>query len=391
MRKFALASIGLMALTLSSSADQPKTIMPANSSATVAAGTNQVDKVVAHLLRAADHLEAAGLNSDASRIREEAGQRAMPEGNLSRKEAELECLQHEVDRLREQAGQVPGVIVDVMVVEVDRGRLGLKAGEFDKLIGFSPIPAAPDRDLPEVEAHVLEKMCSEGTAGVVDANPALLPLFRELQERGALSIETHQSLLVRSRRPGSISSGGDFPVLGKGAGKSGPIQSLAVGAEVEVVADVLPNQRVRLQTVVSLRRVNGQRIVDAQGTVYPGISSRRLNTEVEMQIGQTLAIGRMTHDCAAEIPAATGVAAAVPQAAKNSGKPAHSAADSVETIVFVTPRLVSTAAVPRLLPIGSAEASDRSSATVDPVEFVPADGAKLGPPMPVQKRRSSPN
>jgi Flp pilus assembly secretin CpaC len=369
MRKMALASIGLMALTLSSSADQPKTIMPANSSATVAGGTNQVDKVVAHLLRAADHLEAAGLNSDASRIREEAGQRAIPEGNLSRKEAELECLQHEVDRLRELAGQVPGVIVDVMVVEVDHTKLGLKAGEFDKLVGFSAVTEAQNREPVADADQAAGKVRSGGTTGIVDANPALLPLFRELRDRGAISIETHQSLLVRSRRPGSISSGGDFPMFVKG--KAGRIRTLAIGAEVEIVADMLSNQRVRLQTAVSLRRLTGQRIVDAEGTVLPGISSRRLNTEVELQLGQTLAVGRMADDGRYD---------------RNNTDRA-----TIETIVFVTPRPVPSAGEARLLPVGDGGATEESSAAVEPVEFIPADGAKLGPPMPVQKRRPSRN
>lgn len=385
MRKLALASIGLMALTLSSgNADQPKPIAPSATTGIATTGTHPVDRAVAHLLRAAEHLEAAGLTADASRLREEAGQRTLPEDNLSRKEAELECLQQEVDRLREQTGQIPGVIVDVMVVRVDRTRLGLKAPEFDKLLGFSPVAAA--QDPAEVGLPVPEKLRSGEAGGVVDANPAILPLFRDLLERRALSIETHQSLLVRSRRPGSISSGGDFPIDVKSAGKSGPVQRLACGTEVEVVADVLPNQRVRLQTVVSLRRFNGERMVDAQGTVYPGISSRRLNTEVEMQLGQTLAVGRIAHDGSAETPMA-----AVAQTVKHASDRGQAAAETIETIVFVTPRLVSAAAVPRPLAVGSATATDDSSADVEPAEYIPADGAKFGPPMPVQKRRSGRN
>jgi len=382
MRNLLLVSMGLTTLLLSGGiADQPKTSVPASSPTVVPAGANQVDRVVAHLLRAADHLEAAGLYADAGRVRREAGQRAMPEDILNHKEAELACLQQEVDRLRELAGQASGVIVDVMVVEVNRSKLGLKTGEFDKLVGFSPCPAGQD-PLESREPLPIQPR-PEGEAGIVDANPAILPLFRELQERGALDIVAHQTLLVWSGRSGSISTGGDVPVIAADAEKAAHVRKLAVGAEVEVVADILANQRVRLQAAVSLRRLNGRRIVDTQGSVHQGATSRRLNTEAEVELGQTLAIGRMAHDNL-DVPTAEGAAA--PQQAKPSDSRANSAADPVETIVFVTPRLVSAAGTPRPQPIDSASVADGPSDGVDPVQFIPVKGAKFGPPVPIMKR-----
>src|SRR5436190_7595898 len=71
------------------------------------AGSNrdQLDQVVEHLLKAAEHLEAAGFLEESAKFRDDARRRAVRDHILSRKEAELECLQREVDRLRDLTGQ----------------------------------------------------------------------------------------------------------------------------------------------------------------------------------------------------------------------------------------------------------------------------------------------
>src|SRR5258708_7532456 len=57
------------------------------------------ERALEHLVKAAEHLEAAGLTDEAARIRSDLQNRQVRETLLSRKEAELECLQEEVDRL----------------------------------------------------------------------------------------------------------------------------------------------------------------------------------------------------------------------------------------------------------------------------------------------------
>jgi len=152
------------------------------------------DPAVEHLLKAAEHLEAAGMNEEAEKLRHDARQRASHENLLSRKESELECLQEEVDRLRTLLGQATGIQIDVMAVEVDRSRLGLKGAEFDKLIGLSH--ASPGGQIQPPEA-----------SGIVEANPARLPLFRDLCERGILKVLAEPTLTTTSGRPANFFDG----------------------------------------------------------------------------------------------------------------------------------------------------------------------------------------
>src|SRR5947209_5260492 len=135
MHRELLASICLTALAIGPGvAEEPRSLPgphPLPLRMPLAAGAKNADQAIDHLLKAAEHLEAAGLTEEAAKIRIDARQRAVRDDVLSRKEAELECLQEEVDRLRALTGYMPTVLVDIVAVEVDRKKLGLKALDFD--------------------------------------------------------------------------------------------------------------------------------------------------------------------------------------------------------------------------------------------------------------------
>jgi hypothetical protein len=331
------------------------------------AGGDKPDRTVDHLLKAAEHLEAAGLDEEAAKLRLDARHRAVFENALSRKESELECLQEEVDRLRALTGQMPTILVEIVALEVDRRKLGLKAAEFDRMIGLVQSP------LPGNEA-----------SGVVEANPARLPLFRELRERGIVKVLAEPNLTTTSGRPANFVDGGEVPVLVKSSNGQTAIRNVRFGTQMEVVAVVRPNQRVRLQMSFELSEV--RRGTTDEENSPPDIRSHRLNTEVEMQLGQTLTLGRLI------VPRAD---RAQPARDTNDGKSAaqrnaehESPGDSIERIVFVTPRLASPAPVPRPMRAAESEEIEDVLQPIIPAAFDPAEWNALGPPMPVLKRRT---
>src|SRR5438876_1178955 len=113
MHRELLASICLTALAIGPGvAEEPRPFPgphPLPLRMPLASGTNSAVQAVDHLLKAAEHLEAAGLSEEAAKLRIDARQRAVRGDVLSRKEAELECLQEEVDRLRALTGFVSTV------------------------------------------------------------------------------------------------------------------------------------------------------------------------------------------------------------------------------------------------------------------------------------------
>lgn len=332
---------------------------------------------VEHLLKAAEHLEAAGLTDEAIKLRSIARQRALHDSDLSRKEAELECLQEEVDRLRELTGQSPGVVIEIVALEVHRGRLGLKAQEFDRMVGLGPISrdVAGPRDTSHSASTTADERSAFQNPAVVEANPARLPIFKELREKGVISILAEPTLVTTSKRPVSFLDGGQIPIPVPATGGGSAISYKNFGMQVEVVASVLANQHLRLQTLLELSQKNLDDSVVVEGHTVPGITTRRINTEVEMRLGQTLTIGRLVAPRRAEAAASDRKVAA-----KSTG-PDVSPAESVEMLVFITPRLLHEPIVPHASSIIPTAAADDLGAVV------PAEGTLFGPTVPVLKRR----
>src|SRR5262249_55058927 len=99
------------------------------------------DNTVDHLLKAAKHLGIAGFVEEETSIRSEPGDRALHKDTLGDKEAEMESFQKEVNRLRPLTRHTPTVLIEIVAVEVARKKLGVRARDFDRLIGTA---AAPD-------------------------------------------------------------------------------------------------------------------------------------------------------------------------------------------------------------------------------------------------------
>jgi hypothetical protein len=395
MGKLFLASICMTALVFASGfaaghGPSAESESPSSRSST-GADTDKLDQVVEHLLKAADHLEAAGLVAESAKLRDDARQRALRANVLSRKEAELECLQEEVDRLRVLTGQVPIVVIEIVAIEVDRAKLGLKARDFDTMVGFAQpapevVPVSTISGWTKGQPDLSPR--SAAGSGIVESNPWRLPLFRELREKGAINVLAHPTVQTATHRPASASVGGEIPIRVKSSTGEISIRSIPFGTRVEVRAVVLPNHRIRLQSLLELTKIDGEGVVDDDGTAYPGLSSRRLNTEVEMQLGQTLAVGRMVFDRPV-VAAAAADEKPVPNGSIRPVAHAYAPSESVETIVFITPRLVQGGDTPQATNVVPAASSAESEGANVPADYVPTDWDVFGPVVPVMKRRTT--
>jgi len=391
MRLICTAIIGLTLLTdvaVFSDELEPAPAAPAAAShPTFASPVDRLDQTADHLLKAAEHLEAAGFAEEASRIRNDARRRQVRDTLLSQKEAELECLQEEVDRLRAETGQGATVLIRVVAIEVNRRKLGLKARDFDKMVGLVPGSAASADGVTEPRPYESAEEARTLKIANLEANPARLPLFKDLTEKGAVTVLAEPNLTTTSRRPARFLDGGLTPLRVRSPGGEISVANVWFGTQLDVVAVVLPEHRLRLTAAVELRQKQSGDLFDDDGTAHPGITARAVSTEVEMQIGQTLAIGRL--------PAPRLNQQSPPGEKGNRKIPPPRAAkgddssDPTEFIVFVTPELLSAPYVPRKLeaiPAGGVHEDGHDPLV--PAIFDPADWDTLGPPIPVLKRRT---
>lgn len=99
------------------------------------------------------------------------------------------------------------------------------------------------------------------------------------------------TLVTTSGRPASLLSGGEFPILVPGGVGTVSIQFREFGVRMEAIPTVLGNGRLRLDVAPEVSERDFSSSVTVGGLVVPGISTRRVNTQVEMNFGETIMIG----------------------------------------------------------------------------------------------------
>jgi pilus assembly protein CpaC len=117
-----------------------------------------------------------------------------------------------------------------------------------------------------------------------------------LQTDGVLEVLAEPNLLTSNGKEGSFLAGGEYPypvVQGSSGVGAAPItvQFKEFGVRLDFIPTITPRGTIRLQVapeVSSLDFANGLTI---SGFTVPALSTRRVNTEVELQEGQSFAIG----------------------------------------------------------------------------------------------------
>jgi pilus assembly protein CpaC len=114
--------------------------------------------------------------------------------------------------------------------------------------------------------------------------------LQALRADGLVKVLAEPTLVTMTGRPASFNSGGSFPILvPNGLGTVG-IEYKAYGTRVDFVPIVLGNGAIRLEVRPSVSELDNSRGVDVNGITVPGVTDRTVETSVEMQAGQTLAL-----------------------------------------------------------------------------------------------------
>jgi Flp pilus assembly secretin CpaC len=308
--------IALMSVVLHAQQVQPRPpcdVAPACPAASSSSG----DKLD-HLLKAAEHLEAAGLTEEAKKLRQQA------EKEKHALLARIKCLEGELERLRRMTGsgrQVDQqVLVHMKVLEVERGKLRKlgfdfalldesRVGKLDVAGKDSPTCAILEDD--QALAGVLEALCRDNLARVL-ARPKLVtlsgwPAFCQVGEE--------------VRMPAAQTRG------------TGAVEFKSYGTKVDMVPFVLPKGRIRMELRVQVSEPDQVNGVEVDGQAVPAFRTRGVDTRVEIHAGQTLVIGglvqKRTRTVREEAPGR-----------KDTAEKTEEAADEIELLVLVRPELV---------------------------------------------------
>jgi len=122
----------------------------------------------------------------------------------------------------------------------------------------------------------------------------LLTTIRALQARNSLEMLAEPNVMAIDGKPASFVAGGEFPfpTLQGGAGVGAvTIQWREFGVRLNFLPNITTRGTIRLQVAPEVSSLDYANAVTFQGFTIPALSTRRVNTEVELDSGQSFVIG----------------------------------------------------------------------------------------------------
>ena len=202
-----------------------------------------------------------------------------------------------------KVGGVNQVQLRVKVMEVQRSRIRQLGFNWNLLgdnhyVASTPGSLAPINSIqlpfggpPTVETLSSSLASSTLNFGITSASTIFQGFLEALKQEGLLKIKADTALTTTSGRPANLLSGGEFPILVPQSLGTVAIEWREFGVRLEFVPIVLGGGNLRLEVAPEISERDFSNAVQVNGFTVPGLTTRRVNTQVEMKFGQTLIIG----------------------------------------------------------------------------------------------------
>ncbi len=126
--------------------------------------------------------------------------------------------------------------------------------------------------------------------GITNDSNIFQSYVQALKEESLLKILAEPTLVATNGRPANLLSGGEFPILvPQSLGVIG-IEWREFGVRLEAVPILLGHGRLRLELQPEVSERDFSNAVQVQGLTVPGLTTRRVNTQVEMRFGETFVL-----------------------------------------------------------------------------------------------------
>ena len=202
--------------------------------------------------------------------------------------------------------------------------------------------------------------------------------IKALQTNNTLQILAEPNVLTINNRSASFLAGGEFPfpMLQGGGGGLGAvtIQFREFGVRIKFLPVVTPRGTIRLQVTPEVSSLDYSNGLVLQGYTIPALATRRVQTEIELESGQSFAIGGLLDNRTTESLSKIPGLGDIPFFGKLFRSRARQKNNS-ELIVIVTPEVV------RPIPVGQPTPDLRF-----PHEFLPPNTASTAPRHPGQEK-----
>jgi len=204
-----------------------------------------------------------------------------------------------------QVGGVQQVLLKVKVMEVQRGKIRNLGFNFIDIGNDFYLTSNPGNLIPinEMSAGIGAATSfgfdpSNPTAmfGVIGESNIFQGFIEALKQESLLKILAEPNLTVKSGQKANLLQGGEFPILVPQSLGTLSIEFKSFGVKLEALPIVLGNGRLSLQVIPEVSERDLSSAVEINGTIVPGLTTRRVQTAVEMEFGQTFAIAGLIFD-----------------------------------------------------------------------------------------------
>lgn len=176
--------------------------------------------------------------------------------------------------------------------------------------------------------------------GTVTNDNAFQGFIEALKNEDLLTILAEPNLTTTNGRPANFLDGGQFPIpIPQGLGTVSVVYK-SFGVQLEFVPTILSSGRLRMQVSPEVSEKDLSNTVTVQGITVPSLTTRKVNTEVEMNFGETLIIAGLISNRVQATTAKIPFLGELPWIGAAFRRVNHNESET-ELIVLVTPELVS--------------------------------------------------
>lgn len=170
-----------------------------------------------------------------------------------------------------------------------------------------------------------------------------------MEQKGLVQVLAQPNVLTEDGKMGTFLAGGEYPfpvVQGSGSNTTGPTVTIMFkefGVRLNFIPTITPRGTIHLQVAPEVSSLDFSNGITLEGFQVPAIDIRRVRTEVELQEGQSFAIGGLLDNRVTDTYNKIPFLGDIPILGKFFQSVNHSKSNT-ELIVIVTPEIVQPAA-----------------------------------------------
>ncbi len=186
-------------------------------------------------------------------------------------------------------------------------------------------------------------------------NPGNLPLafnVQALETKGVVEVLAEPNLMAANGKQASFLAGGEYPfpmAQGTAGATTITVMFKEYGVRLNFIPTITPRGTIRLQVAPEVSALDFTNAVEIAGFEVPAITTRKVNTEVELGDGQSFVIGGLLDNRETETFLKIPFLGDIPVLGKFFQSMSKNKTNT-ELIVIVTPEIVSPIAVGAALP-----------------------------------------